>query len=189
MENTYFTNLKQLLDTANAMVMLKEIVNDAAEILQKCIKNNGVIYIAGNGGSAADANHFSGEVLGRFKKERKGLPAISLCSDNATITAIANDYGYHHIFTRQLEGLFNPNIDVLFTMSTSGNSANIISAIQYVSEINGTVINLLGNDGGNIIEMDIKGVNIVIPSFDTARIQEMHKFLIHYFSEKIEEFV
>jgi D-sedoheptulose 7-phosphate isomerase len=183
----YFTELVQLNQLVSKMGGLQDEVNKAAKCLSECVLYGGTIYIMGNGGSAADASHFSGEILGRFKKERKGLSAVALTTDMATITAIANDYGYGHIFKRQLEGLFDPLKDIALTMSTSGNSDNILLALDYIDKIGGRAINLLGKDGGSIGNNTFENeTSIIIPSYDTPRIQEMHKFLLHYFADEIE---
>jgi D-sedoheptulose 7-phosphate isomerase len=183
----YITELLQLNQLISRMGDIEGEVQKAAKILSECVCYGGTIYVVGNGGSAADASHFSGEILGRFKKERKGLSAVSLTTDIAAITAIANDYGYEHIFKRQLEGLFDPLKDVLLTMSTSGNSENIFDALDYISNFDGRSINLLGKDGGAITRFKNENeINIIIPSYDTPRIQEMHKFLLHYFADEIE---
>jgi D-sedoheptulose 7-phosphate isomerase len=188
----FIGNLMQLMDITRKTGELHEDIEKAANLLAETVLNGGIIYVIGNGGSAADANHFTGEILGRFKRERKGLAAASLTADNATITAIANDYGFEYIFSRQLEGLFNPKKDILFSMSTSGNSKNIIKAIDYLDEINGKSVNLLGRDGGIIgkVAQSVPSeneLNIIIPAQDSDRIQEMHKFILHYFAEVIEE--
>lgn len=184
----FMMNLLQLQQLISKIGGLKDEIEKAAEILAECVCNGGTIYVMGNGGSAADANHFSGELLGRFKKERKGIAAVSLTADNATITAIANDYGYEYIFSRQLEGLFDPSKDVIFTMTTSGNSKNIIRALAYLDKINGKSVNLLGRNGGEIGLYPYKNeTNIIIQAQDSDRIQEMHKFILHYFAEVIEE--
>lgn len=184
----FLTNILQLNELVIKMTNIKNEIEIAANLMADTIINGGTIYVCGNGGSAADANHFAGEILGRFKKERKGLACVSLTADNATITAIGNDYGFEHIFARQLEGLFNPEKDLLFTMSTSGNSKNIINAIYYVINNGGKAINILGRDGGFINRgMHIRQTNIIIPAQDTDRIQEMHKFVLHYFAEVIED--
>lgn len=184
----YITNLLQIHQLIGKMGDLQTKVDKAADLMADTILNGGTIYAAGNGGSASDSNHFTGEILGRFKKERKGLAAISLTADNAAITAIANDYGFEYIFERQLEGLFNPEKDLLFTMSTSGNSENIVRALNYVSFMGGKSISLLGRDGGIISKQAYSNeINIIIPAQDSDRIQEMHKFLLHYFAEIIEE--
>lgn len=181
-------NLLQLSDLITKVGGLKNEIEKAAELLANTVCYGGTIYVMGNGGSAADANHFSGELLGRFKKERKGLACVSLTADNATITAIANDYGYEYIFSRQLEGLYDPLKDVIFTMSTSGNSVNILEALEYVGNVKGKAINLLGRDGGHIgLNPAGNEINIIIPAQDSDRIQEVHKFILHYFAEVIEE--
>jgi D-sedoheptulose 7-phosphate isomerase len=183
---------KQIYDLTALTVKMARFENKAvkaAKIMSDTIIYGGIIYVIGNGGSAADANHFTGEILGRFKRERKGLGAISLTADNATITAIANDYGYENIFVRQLEGLFDPMKDVLLTMTTSGNSPNIIKAIEYVEFQGGKTVNLLGKDGGIVEDLysnPMNHLNLIIPSDDTPRIQELHKFLLHYFADEIE---
>src|SRR5690554_182667 len=146
----FINEMIQLYDLIKKSYNLKDKVEKAAEILSNTVIKGGKIYIIGNGGSASDANHFVGEILGRYRKERKALGAISLVSDIATITAIANDYGFEYIFSRQLEGVFNQEKDILITLSTSGNSENIIEALDYLDEIGGKSINLLGNNGGII---------------------------------------
>lgn len=186
MANDFHTQLMNMTSTANLMGRMHVEIDKAASILSQCIKYGGKIYVIGNGGSAADANHFVGEILGRFLNgQRKALSAVSLTADNATITAIANDFGFEWVFQRQLEGLFDPLTDVLFTMSTSGNSVNILNALQYVHENGGSSVNLLGKGGGETNMFDT-GCNIVIPSDSSPRIQEMHKFLLHYFAYVIE---
>jgi D-sedoheptulose 7-phosphate isomerase len=183
-------NLLQMHQLVTKMGELQNDIEDAAELLANTVIYGGTIFVIGNGGSAADANHFTGEILGRFKKERKGLAAVSLAADNATITAIANDYGYEYIFARQLEGLFDPLKDIVFSMSTSGNSKNIFNALEYVNNIGGKSVNLLGKDGGLIggnSPVYPNETNIIIPAQDSDRIQEMHKFILHYFAEVIEE--
>lgn len=184
----FVMNMFELQDLLKKVGGMHEEIEKAADLLANTVAYGGTIYVMGNGGSAADANHFSGEILGRFKKERKGLAAVSLAADNATITAIANDYGYQHIFSRQLEGLYDPLKDIVFTMTTSGNSVNILEALDYVGRNNGKAVNLLGKDGGHIGKNPADNeINIIIPAQDSDRIQEMHKFILHYFAEVIEE--
>lgn len=184
----YTTNLMQLHMLLKEMGNLEDKVELAANLLAETVAYGGTIYVMGNGGSAADSNHFAGEILGRFKKERKGLAAVSLSADNAAITAIANDYGYKFIYSRQLEGLFDPLKDIVLTMSTSGNSKNILMALNYLESVDGKSVNLLGAGGGSINKEKFENeLNIIIPAYDSDRIQEMHKFLYHYFAEVIEE--
>jgi D-sedoheptulose 7-phosphate isomerase len=142
-----------------------------------------IISKCNNGGSASDALHFAGEIIGRFGKERKAWPAITLNADVASITAIANDYSYDSIFSRQVEGLLNPK-DILIGISTSGNSENVFLAIQKAIEIGAKTICLTGKQGGKIAP--IVNFPIVVPSDVTARIQECHICLIHILCELIE---
>jgi D-sedoheptulose 7-phosphate isomerase len=184
---SFSEQLKDLKDIIEKIEPMEYNLHPLAELLYRCIKYGNTIYVAGNGGSAADANHFAGEILGRFKKERRGYSCVSLSADNATITAIANDYGFGNIYSRQLEGLFQTG-DILLTLSSSGNSPNLIDAACFVLEKGGTVINLLGKDGGHAAKLEGKyNHNFIVPSDDTPRIQEMHIFILHYIAEYIEE--
>ncbi len=186
MNSKFIKNLLELSNLATEMILLKEPYEKAFHTLGESIKVGGKILVIGNGGSASDANHFVGEMVGRFLKERKALPAISLTNDNATITAIANDYGYDAVFERQLEALFDPRKDTLLTMSTSGNSENVIRAINYVNEVGGCSVNLLGKDGGKIAKLEGENYNVIVGSHETPRIQEIHQFILHQFAEDIE---
>ncbi len=147
------------------------------------IKRGNKVVLCGNGGSAADALHFAGEIVGRFQKERNSWPAIALNSDVAVMTSIANDYGYENIFARQVEGCIHPG-DVFIGISTSGNSENIYRAVVAAKRNGALTAALLGNDGGKIgreVEQPI-----VVPSTNTARIQESHITLIHIICEMVE---
>ena len=155
----------------------------AAEIMTKAIKNGNKILLAGNGGSAADAQHFAGEIVGRFLLERDSLPAISLCVDPSVMTCIGNDYGYDEVFARQLAGLGNEG-DVFIGISTSGNSANIYKAMEIAKEKNLITAGLLGRDGGRI--KDLTDISLIVPSESTPRIQEIHGFTVHLLCEIIE---
>lgn len=142
--------------------------------------------ICGNGGSAADAQHFSSELLNRFEKERPGLPAISLATDASTLTSIANDYNYDDIFSKQVRALGSPG-DVLLVISTSGNSTNIIRAVEAAHERDMKVIALNGREGGDLTTCLNDGdINICVPGQSTARIQEMHIILIHCICDLID---
>lgn len=172
--------------------LLNEIAKDggyldqvlkAAEIMTKAIKNGNKILLAGNGGSAADAQHFAGEIVGRFLLERGSLPAISLCVDPSVMTCIGNDYGYDEVFARQLAGLGNEG-DVFIGISTSGNSANIYKAMEIAKEKNLITAGLLGRDGGRI--KDLTDISLIVPSESTPRIQEIHGFTVHLLCEIIE---
>lgn len=160
---------------------LVSIVN----VIIKSIDNGGKILIAGNGGSAADSQHFAAELVGRFMKERKALPAIALTTDSSVLTCMGNDYGFDDIFDRQVEALGKEN-DVFFGISTSGNSKNIIKAVLKAKEKGLTTIGLLGKDGGKL--KDICDYNITMPYKETARIQEHHIMTIHLICEFVENY-
>jgi D-sedoheptulose 7-phosphate isomerase len=184
----FFYNVEEYNQVAQRLYDIKfqDKVEASARELAMCIKNCGTIYIAGNGGSASDASHFAGEIVGRFYKERKGLACVALNTDMAGITAIGNDYGFDAIYERQLEALFNPEKDIFIGITTSGFSSNVIRALEYVSEKGGHAINLLGKTGGAVTAFE-EFTNIIVPSNDTPRIQEIHMFILHYWAEFIEE--
>lgn len=153
-----------------------------AVVLIKTLKSKGKILVAGNGGSASDAQHFVAELVGRFKKNRAPLAAIALSTNTSIITAVGNDFGFDEIFSYQLKALGKPK-DVLFVLSTSGNSKNIIKAVKDAHLRKITTVALLGKDGGKLKAM--ADIQITIP-FDTPRTQEMHGLIIHILSELIE---
>lgn len=163
---------------------LLEKVADIARRIVKCISDGGKLVICGNGGSASDALHFACEIVGRFRMERRPWPAIVLNADVATMTAIANDYGYDDVFLRQTEGHLTDK-DIFVGISTSGNSENVYRAVKKAVEIGAVTVALLGKDGGKI------GVNvdcpIIVPCNTTARVQETHIMLIHIICELVEK--
>lgn len=154
-----------------------------AEDISITIYNGGKLLICGNGGSASDALHIAGELAGRFQMERKGYAAIALNSDVAVITAVANDYGYEWVFARQVEALLKPK-DILLGISTSGNSENIIKAFDKAHEMGGNTALLSGRDGGMLKSM--ADYRIIVPSDNTARIQESHMCVYHIICEIVE---
>lgn len=156
---------------------------DISNIIIKSLENDGKILIAGNGGSAADAQHFAAEIVGRFVLERSGYPAIALTTDTSILTAVANDYGYDKVFSRQVEALGNKN-DVFIGISTSGNSKNIIEAIKEARNKGMTVLGLVGKDGG--LMKELCDVCLVFNYKDTARVQEHHIMSIHIICEIVE---
>ena len=159
---------------------LIEIVN----LITNSLSNGGKLMIAGNGGSAADSQHISAELIGRFKEERKSLPAIALTCDTSILTCMGNDYGFDYIFSRQVEGLGKKG-DILLGISTSGNSKNIIEAVNKAKEMDIITIGLLGKDGGKLKELC--DYNITFPYSETARVQEHHMMTYHLLCEFIEE--
>ena len=179
-ENEFNEHIK----VANSLHNLTNAVATSAQLCIDCLKNGGKILIFGNGGSAADAQHIAAELVGRYKAARKGLPAIALTTDTSALTAIGNDYGYDYVFNRQVEALANKG-DVVIGISTSGSSANVISALKLASELNCKTIGFSGQDGG--IMKDICDINLVAPSKDTPRIQEIHIIIGHTICHLIDQ--
>jgi len=166
------------------MESIDKQIEIAAKICIDSLKNGNKILIFGNGGSAADAQHIAAELVGRYKTERKGLSAIALTTDTSAITSIANDYGYLHVFDRQVEALANKG-DVLIGISTGGGSANVISALKLANDLGCKTIGLSGKDGGEF--NSLCDVNIIVPSEDTPRIQEMHIVIGHTICHLIDQ--
>lgn len=158
----------------------------AGQMMVNSLLGGGKILSCGNGGSAGDAQHFSSEMLNRFERERPSLPALALTTDSSTITSIANDYSYNEVFSKQIRALGNPG-DVLLAISTSGNSANVVQAIKAAHEREMTVVALSGKDGGDMTALlTDKDVEIRVPAFVTARIQEVHLLVIHCLCDFID---
>tara|TARA_B100001250_G_scaffold408864_1_gene432042 strand:+ start:546 stop:1133 length:588 start_codon:yes stop_codon:yes gene_type:complete len=169
-----------------AAEVLPPFIEHAAQIMVNCLIRENKILTCGNGGSAGDAQHFSSELLNRFERERPGLPAIALTTDSSTITSIANDYSYNEIFSKQIRALGNAG-DVLLAISTSGNSANVVQAIQAAHERDMIVVALSGKDGGDMrAVLTDNDVEIRVPSKSTARIQEVHLLVIHCLCDLID---
>ncbi|MCH8312620.1 MAG: D-sedoheptulose 7-phosphate isomerase [Nitrospinae bacterium] len=162
---------------------LSEKILEAAQLIKESLANGGKLLLMGNGGSAADAQHIAAEMVGRFKKERAAIAAIALTVDTSILTALANDYGFDTIFSRQIEAIAKKG-DVVLGFSTSGNSENVIRAFKLANEIGAVTIGLLGNEGGRA--KDIVRLAIVVPSDDTARIQEVHITIGHIICEIVE---
>ena len=165
---------------------LAPIIAKAARAMANSLLNNQKILACGNGGSAADAQHFSAEMLNRFEMERPGLPAIAITTDSSTLTSIANDYQYADIYSKQIRALGQKD-DVLLAISTSGKSHNVIHAIDAAHDINMLVIALTGKDGGEIRSMlNNNDFEICVPTKSTARIQEVHIMIIHSLCDLID---
>lgn len=169
-----------------AAQVLAQPTAQAAELLFNTLANDGKFLICGNGGSAADAQHFAAEMTGRFEKERMELAAIALTTDTSALTAIGNDYGFEHIFSKQVRALGRPG-DVLLGISTSGNSGNVIEAIKAAHERDMRILAFTGRDGGKIAAM-LKDNDILlnVPHPRTARIQENHIVLVHALCDCID---
>ena len=144
-----------------------------------CLRSGGKVMACGNGGSAADAQHFAAELIGRFERERQELAAIALTTDSSILTAVGNDYSYDEVFTKQVRGLGKRG-DILLAISTSGNSKNVVKAIESAKKLGIKVIALTGNGGGKIATLlDADDIHLCAPSTRTARIQETHLVLLH----------
>lgn len=170
----------------DAVELLAAPISDAVQSMVACLVNNGKILACGNGGSAADAQHFAAELVGRFEAERQELAAIALTTDSSILTAIANDYSFNVIFAKQVRALGQPG-DVLLAISTSGNSANIIEAIKAAHSNDLTVVALTGKGGGQIGSLLREGdIHICVPAERTARIQETHLLAIHCLCDGID---
>ena len=167
--------------TANNLLDLSDVIEEICSLSLKTIQNGNTILLCGNGGSASDSIHISSELVGKFEKNRKAVPSISLSSN---LTAIANDFGFEHIFSRQVEAIGKKG-DLLIAISTSGNSQNILNAINS-AKLNGlNVVAMTGEDGGKINEIDC--ITLKAPNSNVARIQEMHILVGHIISKYIEE--
>lgn len=155
----------------------------AGDMFLQCLLDGGKLMICGNGGSAGDAQHFAAEIIGRFEKERRAYPAVALSTDTSILTAVGNDYGYHEVFARQVDGLGRPE-DILMGISTSGHSENVIRAVRQAESLGMKTVGLLGKDGGTLKSLVDQA--IVVDSDSTARIQETHIFILHYWAWRIE---
>lgn len=187
-ENTVKALFKESIEVKQAAAgQLSGAIASAAERMIGTLRAGGKILSCGNGGSAADAQHFSSELINRFETDRHGLAAIALTTDSSILTSIANDFNYNHIFTRQVEALGEAG-DGLLAISTSGNSSNVIAAIEAAQEKKIHVLALTGRDGGAMAElMTVNDVEIRVPSNSTARIQEVHLLVIHCLCCLIDE--
>lgn len=168
----------------NTLDSIADQIETASKICINSLKNGGKILIMGNGGSAADAQHIAAELVGRYKTERKGLPAIALTTDTSAITSIANDYGFLHVFDRQVEALAHKD-DVVIGISTGGTSPNVVNALTAANKLDCKTIGLSGKDGGDFDALC--DVNLVVNSDDTPRIQEMHILIGHTICHLIEQ--
>jgi D-sedoheptulose 7-phosphate isomerase len=160
------------------------LIAEAAGHLRDCLQHGGKILLMGNGGSAADSQHIAAEIVGRFKKERRGMPAIALTTDTSILTSVGNDYGFNHVYSRQIEALCSEK-DIVIGLSTSGNSANVVAAIETARQIGARTIGMTGAKGGKLASL----CNLVLamPSSDTPRIQEAHILIGHILCDLIDD--
>jgi len=171
------------MDCFQQLSAMAETIEQTAECLAEVIAAGGKLLVCGNGGSAADAQHFAAELIGRFEKERASWPAIALTTDTSILTAIGNDYGFDKVFARQVQGLGRKG-DALIGISTSGHSENVLQAVVVAKSQGVLTVGLLGKDGG-ALKRQVE-FPIVIPNPNTARIQEAHIFILHFWAMRIE---
>lgn len=182
-ENLFDSSLEGHFEIFSTLAALRGEVVRAARLMADSIGRGGKVLVCGNGGSAADAQHFAAELVGRFRKDRRAWPAIALTTDSSILTAVANDYGFDTVFTRQVEALGRDG-DVFLGISTSGRSENVLGAAARARSIGMKTIGLLGSDGGRLAP--IVDVAVTVGSSITARTQEAHIFVLHAWCEMIE---
>jgi len=178
---------KRIFDSAKIIKKSAQLSNNiekAVIMICDCVIEGNKIYLFGNGGSAADAQHIAAELIGRYKMERKSIPAISLNTDTSILTSVANDYSFNKIFSRQCEGLVNQD-DVIIAISTSGNSKNVLNGIISAKKKGAKTIGLLGKNGGSIA--NLVDIPLIVDSCSTARIQEAHRVIYHIICELVEK--
>jgi len=179
--------IKKSYETKMAIYTNEELLNNIVTVAEECIalyRGKNKTILAGNGGSAADAQHIAAELVGRYGFDRPSIPSLALTTDTSNLTAIGNDYGYEQIFSRQLEGMGQEG-DIFIGISTSGNSENILKAFESAKKKNIFTVALTGNDGGKMAEL--ADVSLIIPSNSTPRIQESHILIGHILCDIIEK--
>jgi D-sedoheptulose 7-phosphate isomerase len=179
-EKIFHESSQLIRESANLSTDITRAISE----IKSCLENGNKIVIFGNGGSAADAQHIAGELIGRFQMERNSLPAIALNTDTSILTALGNDYSFETIFSRQCESLVKKG-DVCIGISTSGNSKNVINGLNTAKQNGAVTLALLGNNGGEI--KNIVDVPIIVNSNSTPRIQEVHRIIYHIICEQIEK--
>ncbi len=186
MQDRVLKQFHESIELAKASQALAPAIVEAGRALAASLAEGGKILCCGNGGSAADAQHFSGELLGRFETERPGLAAVTLSADTSALTAIANDYAYADVFAKQVRALGRPG-DALFAITTSGNSQNVVRAVSSAHERDITIVALTGRDGGAIAsKLGAGDIEIRVPGHRTSRIQEIHGLVIHCICDLID---
>jgi D-sedoheptulose 7-phosphate isomerase len=182
-------SIKDYMGSSSNLIMkslkLADKISNVIWMMRQGINHGNKIIVFGNGGSAADSQHFAAELIGRFKLERKSLNSISLTTDTSVLTSIGNDYGFKFVFSRQCEALVSKG-DVVLAISTSGNSANVIEGVKVSKARGAKIISLTGGNGGKL--KTISDLSIVVPSRDTAKIQEVHRIILHIISQETEKY-
>ena len=170
--------------TIQSLIDIRAEIDRSAQLILSTLKSGNKLLICGNGGSAAEAAHFATELVGRYARNRRSLPAIALSSDGSLLSCIGNDYGYEHSFARQIEGL-SVKGDLVVVITSSGNSSNIIAALETARRLELSTISFLGRNGGRASGMST--IDLIIPGDSGRTAQEAHLFLIHYFCELIDQ--
>jgi D-sedoheptulose 7-phosphate isomerase len=181
---SFEASLAESVRTLQALSSIRPAIDEAARLILDTLRHDKKLLICGNGGSAAEAAHFSTELVGRYQKNRASLPAIALSSDGSLVTCIGNDYGYDQVFARQIAGLARPG-DLVVALTSSGNSANIVAALHEARNLELNSIAFLGRGGGKA--KGLATVDLIMPSDSGAACQEAHLFLIHHFCELIDK--
>ncbi len=186
MDDRVLAHFRESVAVKQASETLAPQIAKAAQLMLQSLLNDGKVLSCGNGGSAADAQHFSAELLGRFERERPGLPAVALTTDSSTLTAIANDYEYANVFAKQVRALGQAG-DILLAISTSGNSENVLRAVTTAHSRGMKVVALTGRDGGTIAQsLNSDDVELRVPADRTCRVQEVHLLIIHCLCDLID---
>ena len=181
---TFEASLAETTRTLQALTTIRPAIDHAGQMILATLKRGGKLLVGGNGGSAAEAAHFATELVGRYAKTRRALPAIALSSDGSLVTCLGNDFGYEQIFARQIAGLAKPG-DLVVVLTSSGNSANIVAALHEAKKLGLESLAFLGRGGGKA--KGLATCELIMPGVSGAAAQEAHLFLIHHFCELIDE--
>lgn len=181
---TFEKSLARTVGTLESLAKIKPAIEAAGELVVETLRGGGKLLVCGNGGSSAEASHFATELVGRFAAKRRSLPAVSLSSDGALITCIGNDYGFEHVFSRQISGLARPG-DLVVALTSSGKSPNIVAALEEARRLGVKSLAFLGRNGG--AAKGLATCELLIPGDSGPPAQESHLFLIHYFCELVDE--
>jgi D-sedoheptulose 7-phosphate isomerase len=176
-------SLAETLRTFHALATIRPAIDRAGDLILATLRRGGKLLICGNGGSAAEAAHFATELVGRYARTRRALPAVALSSDGSLLSCIGNDFGYEQVFARQVAGLARPG-DLVVVLTSSGNSANIVAALQEAKKLGLESVAFLGRGGGQA--KGLATCDLIIPGSSGAAAQEAHLFLIHHFCERID---
>lgn len=181
--------INDIIEESSSVILeskkLRDKIESVVNLIIKCFKKGNKVVIFGNGGSAADAQHFAAELVGRYKIERNSLPAVALTTDTSIITAIGNDYGFEYVFARQCESMVKRD-DLVIAITTSGKSKNVINAIETSKKRRAFIVGLTGSNGRNL--QQLVDVLLAVPSKSTPRIQEVHRVILHIICELVDEY-